>query len=57
MAQGKASGQSFYKKLAKVKEGLEEIIPVFMGKIAKEVVRLSPVLSGDYVISCYRGWC
>ena len=51
MTQGRASGQSFYKQLSKVKQGLEEVVPIFMGKIATEVVRLSPVLSGDYVNS------
>lgn len=49
MAQGRSSGQSFYSQLAKVKEGLEEVVPVFMQKVATEVVRLSPVLSGEYI--------
>lgn len=51
MTQGRSAGVSFYAQLDKVKEGLEKVLPIFMGKVAGEVVRLSPVLSGDYVNS------
>lgn len=51
MAQGRASGQSFTQDLLKVKEGLDKITPIFMSKIATEVIRLSPVLSGRYIQS------
>jgi hypothetical protein len=49
MAQGRASGQSFYKQLNRVKEGLDQVVPIFMEKVVTEVVRLSPVLSGEYI--------
>lgn len=49
MAQGRYAGTSFKAQLKRVQEQLDQILPVFMRKMAEEVVTSSPVLSGNYV--------
>lgn len=51
MAQGRASSISFTQQLNKVKENLDKVAPIFLSKMAQEIVRLSPVDSGAYVNS------
>lgn len=51
MAQGRASSTSFTQQLRKVKEGLDKVAPIFLSKMAQEIVRLSPVDTGAYVTS------
>ena len=51
MAQGRSTGVTFTQQVGKVKENLEEVLPLFMKKLSTEVVRLSPVFSGAYVNS------
>lgn len=51
MAQGRSSSTSFTQQLNKVKENLDKVAPIFLTKMATEIVRLSPVDSGAYVTS------
>lgn len=49
MAQGRASSTSFTQQLKKVRDSLDKVVPIFLSKMAEEIIRLSPVDSGAYV--------